>query len=247
MTIKEGKIMQDKYSQFWEQVSAKLQKVWKDVIQISVYNTGLSEQGNLVVVLKDDSIEEIVKAHHIFKEIKKKDIPTPLIFSPHYIEHSLDSFPLEFLNIQTDYYNLYTINDQFKDLKFDKEYIRLEMERELKSKELLIKMTVLDYFGNNKILKELITVSIRSIEPILKGLLFLLDETIPVNRKELIFKADELTTIDISSLLTAVEYTSGDRKMNNEKLESFFDTFTKQLKDLSDYVERFEHEFKKKL
>lgn len=231
--------MQDKYLSFWQETANKLKNIWDAVEQIAVYNTGLSEQGNLVVILPDDSIEEIVKAHRIVKEISRKRIEPPLIISPHYIAHSLDSFPLEFLNIKTDYYNIYSKTDIFKDLQFEHSYIRLEMERELKSKELLIKMTVLDYYGDAKILKKLITVSVKSIEPILKGLLYLHNEAIPKERKELIHKADKITDFDISSLMTAVEFTTGSVNFDKQELPAFFDRFTKQLQTLSDYVELF--------
>lgn len=233
--------MEQKHKSFWKKYSEMLIDIWQDVIQIAVYNTGLSDQGNLVVILPEDSMEEIIKAHKIVKSIRKRHIDTPLIISPHYIEHSLDSFPLEFLNIQSDYENIYQSKDIIKDLKFDKHFVRLEMERELKSKELLIKMTVLNNFGYSKILKELITVSIESVEPILKGLLFLLDEKIPILRKELICRADQVTDFDVSSLLTAVDFASGlHRFRKKEELTTFFEQYTKQLQVLSDYIELFE-------
>ncbi len=231
--------MQNKQKPFWEKIAAQLLQIWDDVIQIAVYNTGLSDQGSLVVVLEDDSLVQVVKAHSVVKEINRKGINPPLIISPHYIEHSLDSFPLEFLNIKTDYYNIHAKHDAFKDLRFEKSYIRLEMERELKSKELLIKMNVLDYYGHTKILKELIEVSFATIEPILKGLLFLLDEYIPIKRKELIYKADEVTEFDISSLLMAVDFITGTAKLPKERLKPFFDKYTQQLQTLSDYIELF--------
>lgn len=232
--------MQDKYKPFWEKIAAKMQQTWNDVIQIAVYNTGLSEQGNLVVVLEDDSLIQVVKGYPVVREINRKRINPPLIISPHYIEHSLDSFPLEFLNIKTDYYNLYDKEDVFKELRFEKSYIRLEMERELKSKELLIKMNVLDYYGNTKALKQLIKVSFSDIEPVLKGLLFLLDQGIPQTRKELIYKADQETEFDISSLLTAADYVAGAIDFPKDRLKPFFDKYTQQLQMLSDYVEQFQ-------
>ena len=231
--------MVDKFTVFWEEKAKNMKAIWKDVLQIAIYNTGLSEQGNLVVVLKNDNIEELVKAHKIVQEIRRKNIPAPLIVSPHYIKNSLDSFPLEFLNIKSDYQNLVVQEDIFKELQFDKKYIRLEMERELKSKELLIKMTVLDNFGRTKTLKELISFSIKSIEPVLKGLLFLLDQQIPKERKQLIYQADEITEFDISSLLNAVEYTTGTRNFTKNELPVFFEKFTRQLLSLSDYVEKY--------
>jgi hypothetical protein len=111
------------------------------------------------------------------------------------------------------------------------------MERELKSKNLLIKMAILDHYGKNKVLKNLIKVSVHSIEPIIKGLLFLFDEDIPLNHKDLMNKADDVTDFDISSLLTATDFTIGKINIEKKDIPDFFEQFTAQLQDLTDHVE----------
>ncbi len=231
--------MQDKCRNYWRKTAVKFASVWgNDVLQIAIYNTELSDRGNLIVILKDDSITNIVKAHETAKEISKLGMEPPLVVSDKYIANSLDSFPLEFLNIKTDYDNVVAKRDILAELEFEKRYIRLEMERELKSKILLIKMATLDHYGKAKILKNLIKVSVHSIEPILKGLLFLLNKPIPLNHKDLIIQADEVTDFPIDSLLTAVDFTIGKTTINKEELASFFDKFTKQLEVLSNYIEQ---------
>jgi len=231
--------MQDKCKKYWEKIATKLAIVWsEEIIQIAVYNREISERGNLIVILKDDSITNIVKAHSIAKELAKVGMEPPLVVSESYIANSLDSFPLEFLNIKTDHQNVILKKEILSQLKFEKSYVRLEMERELKSKILLIKMAILDHYGKPKIMRNLIKVSVHSIEPILKGLLFLLDVPIPLNHKDLIDKADEVTDFPIDSLLTAVDFTLGKISINREEFTQFFENYTKQLQVLSDYIEQ---------
>ena len=220
-------------------MATKFAVVWgDDVLQIAAYNTRISERGNLVVILKDDSIANIIKAHQVAKELTKAGMEPPLVVSESYIANSLDSFPLEFLNIRTDYSNFVMKRDVLAELKFEKSYIRLEIERELKSKILLIKMAILDHYGKTKVLRNLIKVSVHSIEPILKGLLFLLDVPVPTDHTELIVKADEVTDFPIDSLQTAVDFTIGRISIAKEDIPRFFDQFTKQLETLSGYIEQ---------
>ncbi len=230
--------MIEKYKSNWEKVAAKFSAIWGDsVLQVAIYNTELSDKGNLVVILSDDSIKHLVKAHSVASAVVHMGMEPPLVVSDKYIANSLDSFPLEFHNIKTDYINLVSKKDILRDLEFEKSYIRLEMERELKSKNLLIKMAILDHYGKNKVLKNLIKVSVHSIEPIIKGLLFLFDEDIPLNHKDLMNKADDVTDFDISSLLTATDFTIGKINIEKKDIPDFFEQFTAQLQDLTDHVE----------
>lgn len=231
--------MQDKYTVFWEKITPKLVSVWGDnILQVAVFNRELSEKGNLVVILNDDSFSSIIKAHDVAKELYKKGMQPPLVVSESYVANSLDSFPLEFLNIKTDYRNTHVKKEVIGELQFEKNYIRLEMERELKGKILLIKMAILDHYGKANMLKKLIKVSVHSIEPVLKGLLFLLDQQIPLNHKDLILKADQVTDFKIDSLLTAVDFTIGKTTIEKDKLSPFFDRFTQQLQVFSNYIEQ---------
>jgi|SRR5690554_641695 len=230
--------MLERYKTNWKKTAARFTGIWGDsVLQIAIYNTELSDKGNLVVILSDDSIKQLVKAHSVAAGVFRMGMEPPLVVSEKYIANSLDSFPLEFHNIKTDHINLVSKKDILSGLKFEKKYIRLEMERELKSKNLLIKMAILDHYGKNKMLKNLIKVSVHSIEPIIKGLLFLLDAEIPLNHKDLINKADEVTDFDISSFLTATDFTIGRTKIDKNDLPDFFEQFTSQLQDLTDFVE----------
>jgi hypothetical protein len=236
-----GGKMEDKYKEFWKKMADSFREVWgADIIQMAVYNCNFSHTGNLVVVLKNDAIENIVKAHSITKSIRRKGVEPPLVISPEYIANSLDSFPLEFMNIKTDYYNIKSEKDVFSDLVFEKKYIRLQAERELKSKILLIKMAVFDYYSDAKMLRELIKTSVQSIEPVLKGILFLLDKEIPLGHEELFLKTDEATSFDIDSLLTAVHFTMSKIKLSKEELMDFFNKYTSQLQALSDFVEQMQ-------
>lgn len=231
--------MEEKYMKKWEKIVEELKKTMPDnLVQVAVFNYESSEIGNLVIVLKNDSLEKLASLRPVIQKVIRQKLPTPLIISQSYVEYSLDSFPLEFLNIKTDYSNLFAEKDIFEKLQFEKKYIRLEMERELKSKMLLIKTAVMENWGNPKVLKQIITLSIISIESILKGLLFLLDEDIPKEDFTLLKKADAVTNFDISSFSLAVKYSKKLAVIEKKDLLQFFSTYIKQLNSFSEYVEK---------
>lgn len=61
----------------------------------------------------------------------KASIAAPLIMTPDYIRASLDTFPLEFIEIKQQHVTVFG-DDHFDDLVFDNDQIRLQCERELK-------------------------------------------------------------------------------------------------------------------
>lgn len=62
----------------------------------------------------------------------KSNIAAPLIMTPEYIRDSLDTFPLELLEISQQHLVVFG-DDLFANLSFDESHMRLQCERELKS------------------------------------------------------------------------------------------------------------------
>lgn len=64
-------------------------------------------------------------------KLGKARIAAPLIMTPEYIKTSLDTFPLEFIEIKQRHVTVLG-EDCFDDLNFDDAHVRLQCERELK-------------------------------------------------------------------------------------------------------------------
>lgn len=73
----------------------------------------------------------------------------PLVFTPQYIRASLDSFPLELLEIQQQHLVVFG-DDCFAGLVFDATHVRLQCERELKSMLLAMRQAVLASGGQQQ-------------------------------------------------------------------------------------------------
>jgi len=88
---------------------------------------------NVQSVLVLDRIDFVVMARLAEQGPRygKTGIAAPLLMTPKHIETSLDSFPLELLEIQQRHSTLWG-EDPFGSLTFDATHVRLECERELK-------------------------------------------------------------------------------------------------------------------
>ena len=83
----------------------------------------------LVVERVDLSVLKRLAEHGA--KLGKLYIAAPLVMTPDYIRDSLDTFPLELIEIMQNHITLFG-DDQFTDLSFDDAHIRLQCERELK-------------------------------------------------------------------------------------------------------------------
>jgi predicted nucleotidyltransferase len=88
---------------------------------------------NFMIVLSSAGIENLSRAMPLAAKWRSSRVSTPLFLSRDYITTSLDTFPIEFLTMKAAYKMVFG-QDLLKDLAFDKSFVRLQCERELKAK-----------------------------------------------------------------------------------------------------------------
>ena len=108
-------------------------------------------------------------------KLGKAKIAAPLIMTPVYIEGSLDTFPLEFLEIQQCHLCL-AGPDHFSDLSFDASHIRLQCERELKTILIAMRQGLLAAAGREKMFGTMESDIAERLMRTLRGLLWLHDQ-----------------------------------------------------------------------
>ncbi len=84
----------------------------------------------------------------------KQSIAAPLVMTPQYIEASLDTFPLEFIEIQQQHLTVVG-EDYFSDLPLNEGHVRLQCERELKTVLIGMRQGLLASAGSDKFLEAL--------------------------------------------------------------------------------------------
>ncbi|HEX38247.1 MAG TPA: hypothetical protein ENG70_05260 [Candidatus Cloacimonetes bacterium] len=192
---------------------------------------------NVALILKDISIKNLIKARDCIKLLRKKHVTAPLFLTKEHIIDSLDSFPIEFLNIKTS--NLLLAGeDFFEGITFTDRDIRLQAERELKGKLLLLRAALLENLDKKKILSTVVINSFTALMPVLKGIVFIMKSDIPKNTSDIIRKSEEVCGCDLSSFQTALKIKNRALKFNFEDFISFFENYITAVGQLANYVDK---------
>ena len=163
-----------------------------DLIAIILYGSAASgdyvagrSDINFMVVLSDAGINSLDRALDLVGKWQKRSVATPLFLTEAYVRTSLDVFPIEYLSFQRNY-NLVYGKDILKGLTFDREYLRLQCEREVKGKLLLLREAFLDSQGKGKRLQQVISDSLGAFAAIFSTLLHLRGNDVPHHRRDVI-------------------------------------------------------------
>lgn len=169
-----------------------------DLLQVATYEC---PSPRCVIILEKDPPSLLESLDPLRDFCSKRRLQFPLLINRQFVHSSLDSYPLEFLDIvSSGYKNLLAKEDILADLKFASTDVRLQMERELKSKWLLTRLIVLEQKQKPKALADTLRLSIKAIIPVLKGFCFLGNRLIPQTTPELIAQVAEITSLDLGLL-----------------------------------------------
>ncbi len=102
---------------------------------------------------------------------RRRRIAIPLVIDTEFLATSTDSYPLEILGMMAAYRVLKGA-DPFQDLRIDGRDVRLQAEREVKAKELLLRRGFIESGGKSRPLAAYLTGATPAVEAILRGLLF---------------------------------------------------------------------------
>jgi len=201
------------------------------------YRSGVSDL-NFLVVLKPKAMKDMHRVSKHLLRWQRNKISLPLFVTESYIHGSLDSYPVEFLNMKSKY-TVIKGKDVLANLKVNKKDIRLQVERELKGKLLQLRQRRILTRGRKRALKMLITHSIVTFTSIFKGLLFLRGKQIPAAKKDVILEAcREFTEIDESLFSELLKVYQGTIKLSKDQLEDRVSKYIKQIEALGESVDQ---------
>ncbi|MDD5711605.1 MAG: hypothetical protein PHY31_02475, partial [Smithellaceae bacterium] len=162
-----------------------------------------------------------------------------LIMTKDFIASSRDSYPIEFFNMQQRHVVVFG-EDVLADLSFDRSFVRLQLERELKAKTILLRGGFLETEGNPKRLRRLISISITAILSLFSALLFLKEKNVPQRREELIDAVAEIFPIraDVFQKCLAVKGESDN--LSSAAVAGLFREYLSEVEALSQQVDRME-------
>ncbi|MCK4852040.1 MAG: hypothetical protein KAS86_02890 [Candidatus Omnitrophica bacterium] len=192
---------------------------------------------NIAVVLKDTSVKELRSALKIVKSGIRKRITVPLFLTSAYIKMSLDTFPMEFMNMKDTRLVLFG-DDVLADISANNEDLRRECEYQLKGKLLTIRQAYLEQALGRRGLERLIKMSLRALLPVFQNMLRIKrGNPPPRGRTEVLMEVGEAFNIDMSAFLEVAHDRKTEGRIAGKPAESFIDTFLARLEHLSGIVD----------
>lgn len=202
------------------------------------YRPGKSDI-NLMVVLTERGIDALERAFDITAKWKKVRVATPLFVTEDYVRTSLDVFPVEYLNFQKNHKVFYG-KDILADLTFASDFIRLQCEREIKAKLIVVRQAFVETGGKPRGLKGLMGDSLRAFIAIFNGLLYMNNGRMPDRKQDIIAEACEAFGLDKAVFGRVLEIDEHTSKPSKEELRALFTDYLKQVRTLWQAVDSLE-------
>lgn len=210
-----------------------------DLISVILYGSSLTPEYipkksdlNYLIVLSEEGIFSLHLTHRALPGWRKKKVATPLFLTRVYIYSSLDTFPIEFLNIKRNHL-LISGEDILENLSFNKDHVRLQCERELKGKLLLLRERYVETEGKPKALRELLSASVPTFIFIFKGLLYLVDQEIPATKRQTVGAVAERLNLDGQLFSSLLDIREGALKPSAGELEELCRRYLKEIRSLA--------------
>ncbi len=191
---------------------------------------------NFMVVVDDNTPSELSRCAKFVKKWHKQLITIPLFLDPDYIKSSLDTFPLEFLDMSSAYNVIYG-DDVLEDLDFNDTEVRNQCERELKGKLLHLRAEYLNLRSDKKGLVDLVNRSLHMFRLVFTGALFLKNIEIPEETNTLLSVVSEEFGLDGLLFKKLRAIANKEIKVDETEADELFDLYIEELDKLSNAID----------
>ena len=190
---------------------------------------------NFMVIVNDNTPSELARCASFVKKWRRQLIAIPLFLDPGYIKQSLDTFPLEFMEMSSSY-NVVNGEDVLAELKFETADVRSQCERELKGKLLHLRAEYLSLRGNTKGLMDLVNRSLNSFRLLFSGVLYLKNIDIPQKTETILEAVTDEYDLDAGLFKKLGAIAKGEIKVNETEADRLFDLYVEELDKLTNEI-----------
>jgi len=190
---------------------------------------------NSIFILKDMDLKFLKLLAPLGNKYSRHKVAAPLIMTPDYIQTSLDVFPVEFLNFKLIHAAVYG-DDILKDIEIGRVDLRLQCERELKTKLILLRQGYISSLGDRKLLTENVVNSITGYIPLFRGIIMLLGKEPPVSQGGVITAISEATGINTDIFAKVLKEKHERIKLSIEDLHTLFEVYYTATEELGSMV-----------
>lgn len=188
---------------------------------------------NSVLVLTEITPQTLDALASLGRRYGKKGLSAPLIMTPEHIERSLDVFPVEFLDLKLIHTTIHG-RDFFSGLFINKSLLRLQCERELKSKLIHLHQGYISSSEKPQALKLLLTDAYPGFFPLLRAMLAIvqMSRTPPLNKEEVLSRIEAAFGVYLGPI----------RKIRTPEEKGVFGAGRQALKEIFAEVYQLTHE-----
>ena len=194
---------------------------------------------NSVLVLNKMDLGFLGVLASLGKRYGRKGIAAPLIMTPEYIMHSLDVFPVEFLNIKLLHETLFG-EDLFQNLEIDRKDLRIQCERELKVRLIGLRQGYIASMGDAKILSDLFINTISGYIPLFRGMILILGKEPPLRNEDVLQVLENVSGVDTQVFKTVLKQKRQKTKMAISHLNVIFKDYYAAVEKLGDITDGIE-------
>jgi predicted nucleotidyltransferase len=225
--------------------TADYQRIFgEDLVSICLYGSGARgayirrrSDLNFLIVLTEEGIKELDKAFKLVASWRWRRVTPPLFMTNEYIATSLDTFPLEFLNIR-QHYRVVWGKDPLAGIKINQKQLRLQVEREVKGKLLQLRGAYLTSRGWGINLAALASRSLIALVSIFQGILYLRDKEIPDQRVDVIKATAAETGLAAEPFLRLLEIKEGKSKLPARMMKGLMKSYIAEVSRLAAWMDK---------
>lgn len=215
-----------------------------DVQSIILYGSGARGEYvagksdiNFLVILTPAGMAGLRRAVEIIEKWRTRSVAVPLVLTREYIQASLDSFPIEFLNIKRNY-RLVFGEEVLMNLEISPPNLRLQLERELKGKLLHLRQGLLNLGHDRDGLRNLLVSTISTFVALFEAFLFLKGEKIPATKQEIFSAVARAANLNGGFIENLFRLQQQESRRYREELWKLMEDYIAQIEQLTVYIDR---------
>jgi predicted nucleotidyltransferase len=188
-------------------------------------------QINLLVVARDLDGPRLDAVARALPAQRRPPLIEPLFLTRAQIEHSLDSFPIEWIEIQERRLRIEG-DDVFGEIEVPRTYLRLQCEHELRGKHIRLRQTYLLHHTDPAVLARALRASASGFATLLRTLLRLRGEALPADAAHVIERVADVYHLDAQRLLAAHLFRYATRRHKTEEVLELYRGFLAEMERL---------------
>jgi predicted nucleotidyltransferase len=193
---------------------------------------------NTLLVLENIDIPVLRPAAKIIKKWVDGGQPVPLIFSRESLISSQDVFPIEFMDIKENH-KVISGEAVFDSITVEPRNLRLEIERELKSKLIRMRQMYLASGGDKSRIKMVLIRSISGFTALLKGIIRLYGKKAPALKREIIAAAPQELALKADVFNAIMEVKEGKKNVTKDEADILYNQYMSEVERIAAIIDGF--------